>query len=455
MSATTDATVTGTERSAYRRNPGLGIANGALRMLGETLIYPTMVLALFVSQLTRSNLLVGLVPVLASTVWLLPQIDAATGEPGRSRGLAQGVWASAVSAAALGVLGMPALVVGAGRPSVLLVTFFLTYTIHSLATGFAHVPLGDVLARAVPVDRLGVFFSQRNLWGGLLGILAGFLIYRVLSRLGTFPANYALLFVLAGASLALATYAAARLQEPPRPTTAEPIDLRAQLGAAPRLLRQAPVRRFLAFRALLSTAAIADPFYVVYAHRQLGAPDGVIGIYIAALLAGRFGANLVWGRVADRQGSRLVLQLAALLRMAIPLLALALPPLLRWSPVARLEVVDSSTLVYAYGLLFVVYGASLSGQALANMAFLLDLAPAHRRAACVVLVNAVLGIVACAPILGGALVDRFGFQFLFLLAFLVGLAAVLASGALPEPRIRGAAPRGGRYLLSRARRLRG
>ena len=49
----------------YRRNFGFGVANGAMLMLGDTLIHPSLVLALFVSQISSSNLLVGLVPASA------------------------------------------------------------------------------------------------------------------------------------------------------------------------------------------------------------------------------------------------------------------------------------------------------------------------------------------------------------------------------------------------------
>ena len=65
------------ERRVYRRNFGFGVANGAMLMLGDTLIHPSLVLALFVSQISTSNLLVGLVPAISTGIWFLPQLVAA------------------------------------------------------------------------------------------------------------------------------------------------------------------------------------------------------------------------------------------------------------------------------------------------------------------------------------------------------------------------------------------
>ena len=71
------------------------------------------------------------------------------------------------------------------------------------------------------------------------------------------------------------------------------------------------------------------------------------------------------------------------------------------------------------------------------------------------LINTILGVVAFVPVLGGTLLDRFGFDLLFLVAFLIALGGVLSSGLLHEPRVTGSinlfSPR---YLMPGSRRLR-
>lgn len=444
--------LTSGERRDYQRNVIFGVGNGALLMLGDTFLHPTIVLALFVSQISSSNLLVGLVPVLATGVWFLPQFLAAAVVNGRRYERPFVVWSSIVRALAVAGLGVVGYTAADRSPSSVLVLFFLAYTVYNLAAGFANVPMVELAARAIPPKRRGFYYGQRNLWGGVFGFIAGFLIERILADSGQFPSNFGLLFFAAFSCVALGTFASALMVEP----DAEPVyreRVAVQLAQMPAVITDPDFRRFLVFRGFLSLAAIADPFFVVYAQRQLDAPARVIGIYISAMAIARFGSNLVWSPLADRYGNRLVLQLAALLRMVIPIVALVLPPLLRLGPVTR-HVSNGEALVYSsFGLVFVLYGITVSGQNLANLTYVLDLAPERDRSAYVGLINSILGVVAFVPLVGGGLVDRFGFQFLFLVAFLIALVGVLSSGALHEPRVIGSVNLFSRqYILPRSRR---
>jgi len=448
-------TVTSRDRRTGRHNAGFGIAYGAMLMLGHTLIHPVIVLAFFVSLISDSYVLVGLVPALATGLVAFPLLLGAGSAPGRAGRLTVGVWASIFRAAAIGLLGAVSFALGDGTPPALLVTFFVVYALYNLASGFANTPMVDLTAYSFSGERLGLVFGQRNLWGAVLGVMVGYTIARLLGGSDDIPASVAILFLLAFVAFSLAAYAAAMMREPYR-SDGYVASLGHQLREAPHLLGNDYFRRFLAFRAFLSLSAIADPFYVVFAYRQLGVPIDLIGLYVAALAVGRFASNLIWEPISARRGNRLVLQVSALLRMLIPLLALALPPLLRWSVIADLGLMGGRALAYAFTLVFVVYGVSLSGQALANMAYLLDIAPEAERPAYTGLLNTVLAVVAFVPLVGGLLLERFGFQFLFLVTFLIGFAAVLSSGSLHEPRFLRPTPLLARYgLLTRSRRVRG
>jgi MFS family permease len=447
---------TSNERRTYRRNFGFGVANGAMWMLGDTLINPSLVLALFVAQMSKSNLLVGLVPALSTGVWFLPQLFAAALVQGKERQLPYAVWSAVVRALSIAALGAVAFILGDNSPRTLLICFFAAYTVYNLSAGFANVPMVDIAARVVPANRRGLYFGQRNFWGGVLGFVAGFIIERILSGSAPFPHNFAVLFFASFFILALGAYTASMMVEPKSPGVRSGATLIGQLRDAPRLLKNIHFRRFLTFRSFLSMSAIADPFFVVYAQQKLGAPVSIVGFYIAAIAVTQFASNLIWSPLGDRLGNRLVLQLSALLRMTIPVVALALPPLFRWTPVSSHVPGGDAALYYTFGLVFAIYGFALSGQNLANMTYMLDIAPDQERAAYVGLINTFLGVVAFVPVIGGTLVDAFGFQFLFLIAFLITLIGVLASGALHEPRVSGSINLFSRQtILPRSRRLRG
>jgi hypothetical protein len=432
-----DVQRTSAERRTYHRNLVFGISNGSLTLFADTLIHPTIVLALFVSQISDNNLLVGLVPALAAGVWFLPQMLAAALTQGRSRQLPFIFWSTILRTLAMGLLAMLGYTIGGEDPSELLVWFFVLYSIYNLMAGFSNVPMLELSARMVPADRRGFFFSQRNFWGGVLGFMAGFVVQRIVGDTEVFPLNFALLFLAAFCVLAFATYSTAMIQEPRLALPSYRATALSHMLEAPQLFANHAFRRFLGFRVTLSLTAIADPFYVVFIQQQLGAPPAIIGLYVVGMAASRFGSNLLWGRLVDTQGNRAVLQIAALMRMSLPIIALVLPPLFNWEPFAGRVPGGDDTIFYLFGLIFVIYGAALSGQALANMTYVLDVADPEHRPAYVGLTNTILAGVAFVPVLGGVLVDAFGFEFLFIVTFLIGFVAVVASGMLHEPRVSG------------------
>jgi MFS family permease len=429
-----DVQWTSAARRLYHRNFAFGVGNGSFSLLAETLIHPSIVLALFVSQTTDSNVLVGLVPAMAAGLWFLPQLIGAAVTQGRERQLPYVFFATLTRTLIIGLLGVIGFLVSSEEPSNLLLWFFVLYAIYNLAGGFSNVPLLELSARLIPANRRGLFFSQRSFWGGILGFMAGFLVQGILGQEDSFPANFALLFFAAFCALGFATYFTAMMQETQQAPSGHRQTFASHLAEAPQLFNNSAFRRFLSFRVALSLSAIADPFYVVYVQQQLGAPPEIIGLYIVGMTVARFGSNLIWAKLVDFKGNRFVLQVAALMRLGIPLIALLLPPLFNWDPFLERVPGGEDSIFYIFGLIFVLYGAALSAQALANLTYVMDVAEPEQRPAYFGLTNTILGFVAFVPVLGGIMVDAFSFEFVFIVTFLIAFAGVVASGLLHEPQ---------------------
>ena len=93
---------------------------------------------------------------------------------------------------------------------------------------------------------------------------------------------------------------------------------------------------------------------------------------------------------------------------------------------------DATVLTTAYGAAFFVVGAALAAQSRGNYDYLAALAPHPVLPAYMGLTNVLLAIVAFSPVLGGMLIERFGYEVLFGVAATVGLATVFAGGWLAE-----------------------
>ncbi|MCS7050021.1 MAG: MFS transporter [Thermomicrobium sp.] len=419
------------EQRRLRQNFVFGVANGGLLLLGDALIHPVLVLTVFVDLLTDSAVLIGLVPALSVGLWFLPQALAAAFVQGRRRQLPWAAWGGIARALAIGSLAAVVLVNGTSGEtrSGLLAVFFVCYAAYNLAAGFAFVPLVELSARAIPADRRGFFFSQRNFWGALLALVAGFIVQRALAG-GT--SGFAVLFAASFAALALAAYSTVWITERPVPTPERPF--RVWLQELPTLLSRRSVRRFLVFRSFLALSTVADPFFVVYAQGVLGIPAQTVGLYLALSAITRVAANPVWGWVVERWGNRQLLQLATLVRLLMPLIALSIHPLSSWERIVSRVGEPERAISIAFAVVFVAYGATLSAQMLANFTAVLDLARPDERPTLVGVTNTILGLVSLVPMLGGLVVERFGFPAVFLLALALTLLALASSGLLPGPR---------------------
>ena len=292
-----------------RRSFGLGVFNGAVFRFSEALIDPPLVLTWFVSQLTSSNLLVGLVTPLGDAGWLLPQIFVSVRIQQMRHKMGSYTVAAVIRAIVWLFLGAAMWLVEA--PRVLLVGFFVMYTVARLSSGLGGLAFFDVVAKTIPARRRGSFFAWRQLLGGLLGLGAGWIVTTILNPPALpFPQGHAVLFFLYFAAMAMGMTAFILIREPPGRALVEPVTVGEQLRRAGWLLQKDRVyRRYMVARLALGVASIALPFYGIYAKRVLRAPAGMVGVYVATRVGALLLFNLPWGRLSDRRGNQLVMRL--------------------------------------------------------------------------------------------------------------------------------------------------
>ena len=182
-------------------------------------------------------------------------------------------------------------------------------------------------------------------------------------------------------------------------------------------------------------AAIIDPFLVIFALARLGIDHAAIGGYVVAYVVGRMLAVPLWAGIERTYGDKPILQLSALLRLVPPMLALVLPYLLDYQELEQ-RLAAGNQLPIVFGVAFLILGAVTSGQGRANFAYLSEIANPRLHGVYAGIANAVLAVVAFAPVLGGMLIERSGYEVLFLVGAAIALLAVFASGALTDAFVR-------------------
>jgi MFS family permease len=412
-----------------RRSFVLGVLNGAAFGFAEALIDPPLVLTWFVSQLTSSNLLIGLVSPMGDAGWFLPQIFVSARIQRMPRKMHNYTRAVVIRTAVW--LLLAAAVWQVDDPFLLLVSFFGLYAVARVASGLGGLAFFEVVGKTIPARRRGGFFAWRQLLGGLLGLGGGWIVKTVLNHPSLpFPDGHALLFLLYCVVMALGMGAFVLVREPPGMVVTEPVTVAEQLRRAGRLLWTDRVYgHYMAARLALGFASIALPFYGIYAKRVLDAPVGMVGVYVATRVGAMLLFNLPWGRLSDRRGNQLVMRLVGLGSGATALLALALVGLMallqphgEWLPYLALP-------------LFFTDGAVRPAQVLVGSNFLLELVPEAERSLYLGLSNTLLGVVVLISGLGGLVVDAFGFTGLFVVSAGLSLVGYVFAVGLPEPRV--------------------
>ena len=412
-----------------RRSFILTVLNGALFRFSMALADPALVLTWFVSELTTSGFLVGLVGPVAGAGWFLPQMFVSGYLQRRPRKLPFYVAAGAVRLAGWATLA--ALTWFISDRGVLLVAFFTLYPLVQLAAGLAGIPFFDVIAKTIPATRRGSLFAWRQLLGGLLAIAAGWVVNQALNG-GlelAFPRGYALLLTVATGVIALALTAFALIPEPEGEVVEERVRLGEQVRRGWSLVnRDVSFRRYLIARAALLFGEIALPFYVIFAKDVLGAGVEMIGIYLITTQATALTTNLLWGRLSDRHGNRLVLRLVTAGKTGVMVLVLGLSVLI---PNAGL---DGLWLPYLILPVFALEGMLRPAGIISGSNILLEIAPPVERPVYLGFANTVLGLTLLATGVGGLVVDWFGFEGLFALALACQVLAFVFSTRLREPR---------------------
>lgn len=388
------------------RNYRFGVLNGWLVFIGDGFLNASVVLAAFASRLGAPNAVIGLLPAIQAGGWMLPQILVAARI--RERPYKLPVYRSAALVRTLSYVWMVAssafLI---DYPTVLLTAFIFGMIVNALASGVSGLPFLEVVSKTIPAERRAAFFGTRNLVGGVLAFLAGLVVRQILDSGLRFPYDYTLIFALATVVYTVGYALFGRLHEPPDPPQ-PPSDLRAELRAIPVTLREdKDFRAFLGVRLLLAFASLGEPFYAVFALRQLGMPSSMVGVFLMVLAGAAPLSNIVWTRVAQRRGSRRIIRAASACALLAPLLALSLP----------------ASLPSAYLLVFAASSVAAQGFNLGHTNHLLNLAPQHARGRYIGTLNTIVGVALFAPVLGGVLADTLGYRSVFAVgAVLYGLA---------------------------------
>lgn len=405
-----------------QRNFIKGVLNGVIFTLAETLIDPTLVLVAFVSHLTTSPILIGLVAPLRDAGWYFPQLWVS--------GYIQNQPKKLVLYRRVAVIRVMAWAAMAGAAwwltdaAWLLMAFFVTFGTYSFASGLSGIAFMEVVGKTIPPHRRVVFFAWRLFLGGLVGLGAAELVRQALAPQSAlaFPQNFGLLFAVGCVFAAIGLWVYQLIDEPPDVETIPRASFQTQLQRAFAIARQNRLyRRFLLMRICLILAGAATPFFAVYVQTRLQGELTMLGPYLATFMAASMLANVFFGRFSLRLGNRGILLMTAVLGVLMMLAVLALMGWAAFFPISGWEA--SLWLIPV----FFLSGVRQAGLEVAGQPAVLEIAPVAERSLYLGFTHSILGVTQLATALSGVVVASLGFGTLAILCLVsYGVAVWLA-----------------------------
>jgi MFS family permease len=395
-------------RKHLRHNFTVSMLDGGFFGLAMGLASFVTVIPLFVSTLTDSVLLIGLIPAIHTVGWQLPQL-LTVNRIARMRRYKPMALLMTIHERLpfLGLMVAAWLLPSLGRQVILPFTFILLIW-QGLGGGLGAAAWQSMIGKIIPAQRRGMFYGVQaaiaNLMASGGAVLAGLLLDRLAS-----PLDFSLCFLLAGLSLGVGWLCYAQTREPessPPVTAGSPPAGWHNLVAL--LRRDTNFGWFVVVRIVSQVALMACAFYTVYVVRTYGISAETAGLMTGMLMAAQTIANPIMGWAGDRWSHRTVMEVGGLAMAASAALAW-LSPGPAWF-----------YLVFALaGIAFVAFWTSA-------LTITLEFGSEADRPVYIGLSNTLIApATMLAPLLGGWLADAAGYGATFLLATAGGLAATL------------------------------
>lgn len=400
----------------YRSNFLYFMADNLLFTVAISIIGSTTVIPDFIRHLTSSEILIGLSSSLFTVGYTLPQLFVARYIVRYERKKWWFVGPNIPVRFMILIFAGIVAWLGKDQPGLILLIFFVCYTIAAFGDGLVGVPWADLAATSLDNRWRARMFGITAAVSGVILLAIAPLVGLVLGDNGPgFPNNFAILFGAAGVLFALSILPGVFIHELPGGKAVEKLpsfgEFLPELGRV--LHKDGPFRAFILLRVLTSLFMMAAPFYIGFATIQLGLSSQVAvpvllamqtaGGIAGALLYTWIGAhnNMLYIRLA--MGSAVLLPICALLSAAVGPLPLY------------------------FG--FLVSGLATGGNLLScYVNWVVSYAHHDQRPVYVGLSNTIAAVVSfIAPFIGGALAQYVGYSPLFVLSLVLSLIALFVS----------------------------
>ena len=290
-----------------------------------------------------------------------------------------------------------------GNYTILFIFFLIT--VFSLGGAFANVPYTDILGKSVDPSSRKSFFSTRQVITGSILLISAVLAKKVIT-LNSFPTNYASMFFIASLALFIASLGFWKLKEH-RPSKMLVKNIRHFLGLIKNELSQnSKLGYFLGFINTMGISIALMPFVMLYAKQMFHTESAHTGLFLIFKVLGSVSVGFLLITIFRKFKYRYLLYgnvLLVIIVVAVLLFFTEHPPFY--------------LLFLMGGVIFASYSISMNG-------ILLEVSGIENRALYTGIAGAGNILPALFPLIGGWIIEQFGFQPFFILYLFLILSSL-------------------------------
>lgn len=282
---------------------------------------------------------------------------------------------------------------------------FLLITFFSLGGSFANVSYTDILGKSVDQSARKSFFSVKQVVTGIVLFLSVLLAKKVIT-IETYPLNYAYMFFIGFLALSMASLGFWQLKERV-PSRMAIKSIRHFLSIVKTELNQNKrLGYFLGFINTMGISITLLPFVMLYAKEMYSTQSHDTGMFLFFKVIGSILIGLLLFTLYKKFRYSYLLYVNVFLVLSIPLIFLfttGMPPF--------------KFIFLTGGIIFAVYNITMNG-------VLLEVSGTKNRTLYTGIAGAGNILPALFPILGGWMIERFGFQWFFILFIFIILISL-------------------------------
>ncbi|MGD2157996.1 MAG: MFS transporter [Anaerolineales bacterium] len=402
----------------FKRNLFVNIMDAGFWFFGDSFIAAYTILPVFMSTLTDSPLLIGLIPALEGAGWFLPQLFLAKHLEGKNRRLPIVLKLGILDRLPYLLLALGAFFILKVDPKVAVGIFLLIYTIRVFSSGLVALPWQELIATVIPVSHRGRYWGSALILGKLLGMMGAMIAGLMLAKIA-YPLNYAYMF-LAGFLCVSVSYIFLSLNIEPeikRQVSSDDINVWARIKNILGTNKNFGI--YLVNRGFVFLSFMGLGFVTVYGIQKFDLPISYSAIFTVVMLISEIVGYGIWGTIGDKDGYKRVIEYCNIF------LVFGLFMLL---------------FVKSVGWLYLVFGIisfAHSGEFIADQNIAMEFGAEDERPTYIGMSKTLTGpFLLVAPIIGGGLVKLWGYQSMFLTALMISMISfVIIKFFVEEPRL--------------------